>query len=408
MSMDLDGDTAVAGLPFEPGIFERGIAYVYERDHGGPNAWGLVTSLSASDSQDLLNFGWSVTIDGDTIVVGAPAKSVPPLPGMAYVYERDLGGPGAWGEVVKLTPSDGQVGDQFGTAVSLSENTLVVGSPFDDDNGNASGSAYVYERDGIGPGGWSEQAKLLGSDGVAGDQLGFSASISPDEQSVLAGAPKHVGSSGVLYLYERHFGGPEAWGQSTKHVASNGSGDDGYGSSCSIWGGSILTGAPYDDQVGLDAGAAYLEERESFSTYCRAGTSASGCTAAIFASGLPSASAPSGFYLTATDVEGAKDGLFFFGTNGQQANPWGNGTSYQCVVPPVVRTPTMAGAGTIGLCDGSLALDLNALWCPICPKPAKNPGAGAVVQAQLWYRDPLSTSNQTTSLSDAIEFAVAP
>ena len=121
-----------------------------------------------------------------------------------------------------------------------------------------------------------------------------------------------------------------------------------------------------------------------------------------------SATAPSGFALSAATVEGQKDGLFFFGTNGQQANPWGNGTSYQCVVPPVVRTPTKAGAGTIGLCDGSFALDLNALWCPSCPKPAKNPGAAAVVQAQLWYRDPLSTSNQTTSLSDAIEFVVAP
>jgi hypothetical protein len=217
-----------------------------------------------------------------------------------------------------------------------------------------------------------------------------------------------VGSSGVLYLYERHFGGPEAWGQSTKHVASNGSGDDGYGSSCSIWGGSILTGAPYDDQVGLDAGAAYLEERESFSTYCRAGTSASGCTAAIFASGLPSASAPSGFYLTATDVEGAKDGLFFFGTNGQQANPWGNGTSYQCVVPPVMRCGLLTGSGSAGACDGSFAQDLNALWCPSCPKPAKNPGAGAIVQAQLWYFDPASTSNQTTSFSDAIEFWTGP
>jgi hypothetical protein len=58
--------------------------------------------------------------------------------------------------------------------------------------------------------------------------------------------------------------------------------------------------------------------------------------------------------------------------------------------------------------DGSFAQDLNALWCPSCPKPQKNPGAAAVVQAQLWYRDPLSTSNQTTSLSDAIEFVLGP
>ena len=143
-------------------------------------------------------------------------------------------------------------------------------------------------------------------------------------------------------------------------------------------------------------------------TYCTAGTSASGCQAILAASGNPSASLSEGFSLAATTVEGAKDGLFFFGTSGQQANPWGNGTSYQCVVPPVRRAGLLSGTGTAGLCDGTLAQDLNALWCPGCPKPGANPGAGATVQAQLWYRDPGSTSNQSTSLSNAIEFPVGP
>ena len=96
-------------------------------------------------------------------------------------------------------------------------------------------------------------------------------------------------------------------------------------------------------------------------------------------------------------------------TNGRQASPWGNGTSFQCVLPPVQRTGLIEGTGTAWTCDGRLFRDLNATWCPsYCPLWAKNPGAGAVVQAQLWYRDPFSTSNQTTSLSDAIEFTVAP
>jgi hypothetical protein len=142
--------------------------------------------------------------------------------------------------------------------------------------------------------------------------------------------------------------------------------------------------------------------------YCTAGTSASGCTASLSASGTPSASATSGFDLIATGVEGAKDGLFFFGTNGRQANPWGNGTSFQCVVPPVARAGLLPSSGTPGACDGSFSQDLNALWCASCPKPLKNPGAGALVQAQLWYRDPLNTGNQTTSLSDALEFTLAP
>jgi hypothetical protein len=139
--------------------------------------------------------------------------------------------------------------------------------------------------------------------------------------------------------------------------------------------------------------------------YCTAGTSAAGCQALMSTTGTPSASAPSGFTFDASSVEGQKDGLFFYGDNGKQANNWGTSSSFQCVVPPVIRSPLQAGVGTLGQCDGFFSIDMNALWQAV---PAKNPGAGAVVQAQLWYRDPLSTSNQTTALSDAIEFFVNP
>jgi hypothetical protein len=157
------------------------------------------------------------------------------------------------------------------------------------------------------------------------------------------------------------------------------------------------------DTVELDAQWASRAE-----VYCTAGVSASGCQASIGAMGNPSASAASGFFLTAANVEGDKDGLFFFGTNGRQANPWGNGTSFQCVVPPVKRAGVLNGSGTEDACDGTFQQDLNALWCSSCSQPGKNPGSGARVQAQLWYRDPANTSNQTTSLSNAIEFTVAP
>ncbi len=143
-------------------------------------------------------------------------------------------------------------------------------------------------------------------------------------------------------------------------------------------------------------------------SYCTAGTSASGCQAMMAATGAASASQASGFDVAAVGVEGDKDGLYFFGANGRQANPWGSGTSYQCVVPPVRRGGLLSGVGTNGVCDGAFGQDLNALWCPTCPKPAKNPGVGTVAQVQLWYRDPLSTSNRTTSLSNALEFFVGP
>ena len=149
--------------------------------------------------------------------------------------------------------------------------------------------------------------------------------------------------------------------------------------------------------------AFYLETTPT--TYCAGGTSGNGCVASLSAVGLPSASAPSGFVVTATSIEGNKDGLFFVGTNGRQSNAWGNGTSFQCVVPPVKRFGLLPTNGTNGLCNGTKSQDFNAYWDAF---PAKNPGAGTVVQAQLWYRDLFNTSNQKTSLSNAIEFTLNP
>ena len=141
--------------------------------------------------------------------------------------------------------------------------------------------------------------------------------------------------------------------------------------------------------------------------YCTAGTAASGCTAGITGLGQPSATLSSGFDLLTAGIADGTPGLFFFGSNGRQASAWGNGTSLQCVVPPVQRLPILTtSSSTSGTCDGGFGVDLNTHWNVV--KPAQNPGAGAVVQAQVWYRDPASTSNQTTSLSNALEFTVCP
>lgn len=142
--------------------------------------------------------------------------------------------------------------------------------------------------------------------------------------------------------------------------------------------------------------------------YCTAGFSASSCAVTPFTQGAASAAASSGFRIEAAGVEGGSDGLFFFGTSGRQARPWGNGSSLQCVKPPVKRTTLVAGNGAPGFCAGLHSLDLNALWCSTCPRPGINPGAGAAVYAQLWYRDPLSTSNRASSLSSALQFYVGP
>jgi len=149
-------------------------------------------------------------------------------------------------------------------------------------------------------------------------------------------------------------------------------------------------------------------------SYCTSGWTASGCQAVVTTTGTPSASAPSGFYVTGTALEGSKLGRYFFGTTGRTVIPWGLGTTcsaYWCVSNPVVRGPALTNSGTQGACDGVQTLDWNAHWTL---KPWIRPSAGTVVQMQLWHRDPFSPCNavsqiyHTTGMTHAIEFTMAP
>ena len=109
-------------------------------------------------------FGNSVAVDGDTAVIGAPqADGNVGGTGAAFVFLRSAG---VWTEQAKLTASDADALDDFGRSVSVSGDTAVVGAVGDDDNGNLSGSAYVFVRTGST---WTEQAKPTASDGAVSD-----------------------------------------------------------------------------------------------------------------------------------------------------------------------------------------------------------------------------------------------
>ena len=126
--------------------YERRLAYVFVRAPGQVSMWREVAKLTASDAQSGDRFGGSVTISGDTAVVGVPEKRVDS--GVAYVFSRDWGGPNAWGEIARVTALDGAIGDDFGAAVSVSGDTIIIGAP---QIGNAqAGSAYVCRLDAVG------------------------------------------------------------------------------------------------------------------------------------------------------------------------------------------------------------------------------------------------------------------
>ena len=116
-------------------------------------------------------------MSGNTAIVGAKYADGRDLEsGSAYVFKKD-DSYGNWIQVDKLTASDGATNDQFGNSVSISGNTAIVGAYRDVDKGPYSGSAYVYERDDS-SGNWIEVDKLTASDGASFHYFGSSVSIS--------------------------------------------------------------------------------------------------------------------------------------------------------------------------------------------------------------------------------------
>ena len=149
---------------------------------GGVRASGQ-TKLMANDAAAFDLFGIAVAISGDTVVVGANSDDVGwSNAGSAYVFVREGS---TWIQQAKLTASVPRALDQFGTSVAISGDTVIIGAPSDDDDMPLNGgSVYVFTRTGTT---WSQQAQLLPSDTLRASQFGFSVAFWGN--TVLVGAP---------------------------------------------------------------------------------------------------------------------------------------------------------------------------------------------------------------------------
>ncbi|MEM7243982.1 MAG: thrombospondin type 3 repeat-containing protein [Acidobacteriota bacterium] len=181
----------------------NGAAYVYLRDEGGTDAWGEVLQLVAFEGALGDRFGNSVALNADRIVVGARTQDLMGRDsGAVYVFERL--GERLWVEDAVLHASDAGDPDQFGFAVSLSDNGgLLAITAYTNENGTDSGSCYVFERDLSTPLGWFEIDKLVARD--ADDLDLFGSSVVATEQTILIGARQDddLGEdSGSAYVFE--------------------------------------------------------------------------------------------------------------------------------------------------------------------------------------------------------------
>jgi hypothetical protein len=139
-------------------------------------------------------------------------------------------------------------------------------------------------------------------------------------------------------------------------------------------------------------------------TYCTAQVNSLGCLSAISSSGMPSASAGSGFVIEADNLRNLVPGIFFYGKSGPAALPMLGGTL--CTVPPIVRTPGQSSGGTLPPaldCTGQLSIDFNA-WIAGGTDPGLTAGKEVFVQA--WSRDPAHASG--SNLTDALALIVCP
>ena len=265
-SVGVGGDVAIVGAGHEDTSgAEAGAAYIFERDSGGINAWGEVKKLMSSDAQAGDQFGYSVAVAGDVAVVGAYKDDDGGTnSGAVYIFERNLGGVNAWGEVKKLTASDAQENDEFGISVAVWGDVVVVGVRREDDGGSDSGAAYIFERNSGGVNAWGEAKKLIASDAQAGDNFGWSVAVVGDVALVGAYLEDAGGANaGAAYIFERNADGINAWGEVKKLTASDAQDGDYFGRSVSMEGDIVIVGADGEDAGGSFAGAAYIFERNA-------------------------------------------------------------------------------------------------------------------------------------------------
>ena len=216
ISADISGDYAVVGAVGEDsGVDNSGAVYVFIRSG---SSWSQQAKLQPSTAVANASFGKTVAIDGDYVIVGAPDSD---SKGAAYIFVRSGS---SWSQQAKLVSSDLATSDSFGNDVSISGSYAAVGTPWDDDDGGGSGSAYIFVRSGTS---WTQQAKLKASDAAAGD--GFGAGVSIDDNYLISGAyqenPNSVANGGSAYIFIRS---GSSWSQQAKLVASDvAAGDDG-------------------------------------------------------------------------------------------------------------------------------------------------------------------------------------
>ncbi|QDV07749.1 hypothetical protein Poly30_32810 [Planctomycetes bacterium Poly30] len=413
------GTVFVAAAGDDPNGPRSGAVYVFS---GSGSTWTETYRLFPPDGEAGEFFGVAIDTEGDTLVVGAlfdddGGTSV----GSAYVYDNS--GFAGWSLSQKLQASDGAPNDFFGVSVAVDGTTAIIGSEGDDDNGQFSGSAYVFERDASLA--WTEAVKLLAPDGFTNDDFGFAVAIEGTTVDVAARAHQ---SAGAVYRFDLSVGTDaiakyrslnptpgETFGSAVDIASdlSNIIGSAGRSTSTAQISGAIYfpqfaaggivdcNGNLIDDACDLALGTALdinangvLDECEAVgSIYCTPNAqNSTGTWAKMIATGS-AAVADNDLTILVSDLPQNSAGYFFASGNiGFVAFP-GSSQGILCMIGGISRFGGVQLAGTTGTFD--FAVDLNNF---AGTGPAQ---VGHTWYVQTWYRDANPTS--TSNFSDGIE-----
>ena len=258
-TLAVSGDYVIVGAPRKSGVGRRsGAAYIFVRRG---TEWVEQAKLVAADETRGDYFGISVAIDGSTVLVGAHRANSARFAdsGAVYVFER-IGA--VWNQTAKLTAPDATHFLYFGFSVGLDADTAIVGAIRDDEEGNDAGAAHVFVRSGFQ---WTHQAKLLGNNTKEADRFGYAVDVDGDFAIVSSPYNKSRGlqSSGAAYIFERS---GERWVQQRNRVRIrmipiDPDGATGFGTSVAIEGEIAVIGATGGVVGDEPVGAAYIFAR---------------------------------------------------------------------------------------------------------------------------------------------------
>jgi len=256
LSVGVAGDTIVVGAYGEgTGGANAGSAYVFTRSG---TTWSQQAKIQSSDVAATDRFGSSVSISSDTVVVGAYGEDTGGSDaGAAYVFTRSGT---TWSQQAKIQASDKASGDEFAISVAIDGDTVVVGAQGEDTGASSAGAAYVFTRSGTS---WSQQAKIQSSDPQEWDNFGNFVAISSDTVVVAAyGEDTGASGAGAAYVFTRS---GTSWSQQAKIQASDAQASDLFGYSAAITGDTVVVAARDEDAGGSNAGAAYVFTRSGTS-----------------------------------------------------------------------------------------------------------------------------------------------